>query len=355
MDEGLVAEHVPPHVELAFGFDNRWYVDDLLHNRRFTLDPISMALLVAVAVGTGTATEIADRLAISEENVFARIARLRDCGLVRPDDDDSDGWAAKLRDEWRERGWEAAARYHLATFDYPFLDYSAPEGGFAMDRRQMGEYRQIEPDTNRVKRYPDAPTYDLPAPAAELLPEPLSDRPAEPPPDALARVLSMSFGSIGEIAYDVQPAAPALRRTSPSGGARHPSEAYLVNLGFTEFPPGIYHMLPTAPCLERIGELPEESTMPSRFQATWARAPFPIRGIVLITCVFERNMYRYREPRTFRTVHMDAGHLAATVELTARALGLQAFAQYRDSESGVEDLLNVHFLEEGYLLSVALG
>ncbi|MEV4222787.1 SagB/ThcOx family dehydrogenase [Nonomuraea sp. NPDC049725] len=338
------ALHVPAHVELVRGPDGRWLADDLLTNRRFALDATTLKVLVSVAAG-------ADAAGLDPE----RLARLAALGLVRR----GTAWSEELRRGWRARNWEAAARYHVATFDYPFLDYSAAKGGFAVDRQQMGEFRQIEPDMNRVKSYPGAETFPLPRPSAGLLDGPVAMTPEtarqEPPPDALARVLSMAFGAIGEIHYDVQPAAPALRRTSPSGGARHPCEAYLYNLGFEEFPAGVYHVHPTEPRLESVAEVPPEEQLAAQFQATWVRAPFTVRAIVVVTCVFERNMYRYREPRTFRTVHMDAGHLAATVELAARSLGLRTFTQYRDSEPLVEAHLGLHHLEEGYLLSVGLG
>jgi len=52
---------------------------------------------------------------------------------------------------------------------------------------------------------------------------------------------------------------------------------------------------------------------------------------------------------------MDAGHLAASVCLAAEAFGLRYFMDYPANEDEVERELGISRLEEGYLVSMALG
>ena len=66
-------------------------------------------------------------------------------------------------------------------------------------------------------------------------------------------------------------------------------------------------------------------------------------------------MYRYREPRTFRTVHMDAGHIAATIRLTARSMGLVGGILVCDNATEIEAALGLDGMSEGYMLTVALA
>ncbi len=63
-------------------------------------------------------------------------------------------------------------------------------------------------------------------------------------------------------------------------------------------------------------------------------------------------MYRYREPRTFRTVSIDVGHLVATLELTARALGLRAARQYDVRHETIEAALSLQATVEGSMCCV---
>lgn len=61
-------------------------------------------------------------------------------------------------------------------------------------------------------------------------------------------------------------------------------------------------------------------------------APFTPQALIVVTAVFARNMYRYREPRTFRTVFMDVGHLLGTFEMVASALGVRSFIHHAMNE-----------------------
>lgn len=167
-------------------------------------------------------------------------------------------------------------------------------------------------------------------------------------------IVSLTFGQIGTRNH-ITDSAPTLRRSSPSGGGRHPSEGYVAVEGVTGVPDGWYHItmdpfsLRSVPAPEGGARSLAEALTCS---ANWDdRHP---RAFVVVTSKFERNMYRYREPRTFRTVHMDAGHLAATARLVARSQGLDARI-YSDVAAEVEAALGLNPMEEGYMATVAVG
>lgn len=366
-DVACARVELPPHVELVKGYDGTWRVDDLQRRRRFVLDRASLLVLAAVAAGAANEDEVLDLLGpcdgLGAPAVARRLRALLDRDLLRHAGaaEAPAAWAEDLLRDWRRHHWHAAARYHLSTYDYPFIDYSAALGGFSRDRGRMADYLRREPDLARAKSYPGARRRQLPFPNAALLPSPARMVGLDAPPagvdptDAVTKVLSMTFGSIGELPRGSARAAPDLRRTSPSGGARHPCEGYLLSLGLPGLDRGIYHAMTTDVALELVGPAPADADLARLFPATWVRAPFEVLAVIVVTCVFERNMYRYREPRTFRTVHMDAGHLAATAELAASSLGLEAMVEYRDDEQAVEAAIGLDFLEEGYMLAIALG
>ena len=169
----------------------------------------------------------------------------------------------------------------------------------------------------------------------------------------LTVILSLTFGSTGARRPRTD-AAPLLRRSSPSGGGRHPSEGYVLVLDVPGIAPGWYHVTMRPFSLRRLADPPAADLM-ATFGESAARFPFPIRAIVVLTSVFERNMYRYREPRTFRTVHMDAGHLAATMRMAARAAGVTARIYYNDDADRVERSLGLDGMREGYMLTIVLA
>lgn len=104
-------------------------------------------------------------------------------------------------------------------------------------------------------------------------------------------------------------------RASPSAGAKFPLEV------FAAVPRGVYHYWPEA------YDLKEQSTRDVRHKLSIASLNQPwVReaAVDIVLCAeYERTTVRYGE-RGKRYVHMEAGHAAQNVLLTAVALGLGA-------------------------------
>jgi SagB-type dehydrogenase family enzyme len=118
----------------------------------------------------------------------------------------------------------------------------------------------------------------------------------------------------------VQP-GESLYKTSPSGGARHPTELYVYAQRVAGLEPGIYHYAAGAHALEEQGRqrTPGELVTACGGQEWVAGA----NAIIFYTSVIARNQWKYPIPRTYRILMMDVGHLSQTVYLLATALGLR--------------------------------
>ncbi|HEY1213788.1 MAG TPA: hypothetical protein VGE93_09185, partial [Bryobacteraceae bacterium] len=98
-----------------------------------------------------------------------------------------------------------------------------------------------------------------------------------------------------------------------------------------------------------------EAELDHFFPVLRTRTPFIPRCIVTLTSTFDRNMYRYREPRTYRTVHMDAGHTAGSARILANACGWNSALAMSDNSQAIEQYLGLDPMVEGYMMSVALA
>jgi SagB-type dehydrogenase family enzyme len=350
---------------------DHWVAENLLERRRYRLSAEAAAVLVAAGVPADR-DDLAERVAANDGHrrpaaFWAKVADTlcRSRLMVDPAANASDprvAWLVRLREDWSRHGWHEAAEYHALTYDYPCLDYSEAARAIATDQQLMRLFQSREPDADRVKLdYVHRPGVDLPEPAADMPTGPVGtlwdDTPGAAVLDAdrLATILSLTFGSTGERRPRTD-AAPLLRRSSPSGGARHPSEGYVVVRDVPGLEPGWYHVTMSPFSLRRLaGPGTDEQTLSTTFRESTRRFPLPLRALVVLTSTFERNMYRYREPRTFRTVHMDVGHLAATLRMCARALGVTARIFYSDEAGSVERALGLDGMREGYMLTVAFS
>ncbi|WP_298182981.1 hypothetical protein [Saccharomonospora sp.] len=334
---------------------DRWIAEDLLRKRRFTVSRSVAAAMVA-AIAPDDRDALVKRLTVVkgsgagwENTVSDLLAR----GLLVSEIDDNHQWLLDTEASWGAAGWREAVEYHALTFDYPCVDYSKASGR-GIDRSRMLGYQAEEPDDNRYKLdYLNRPEFPLPTPTASMsirsAAELWTEAPASPggiTASDLETVLSLTFGVTGERVPGTA-SSPLLRRTSPSGGGRHPSEGYVFIRSIPGMSPGWYHVTLKPFGLRFLKDTGDIGQL-------FPDLPADPAAVIAVTSVFERNMYRYREPRTFRTVHMDAGHLIGTGRLVAEALGLSAVASDGGHSQTIEEILGLDGITEGYISSLGI-
>jgi SagB-type dehydrogenase family enzyme len=344
-----------------------WLAVHLSEKRRFLAAEPVAALLVAL-MGPGRTIndtlDVSSHLGLDSSTSHQLFKFLVGNHLVVDEQDKSHLACLNRWSTWARFGWQEAYDYHLATYDYPFLDYS--QDGNSIDEQRMRRYRHLEPEPERTKRFPNrlqslqapscpAALAELRVPIAEAL-VPNSTSIQKPlTSEALLTLLSIAFGRLRETAIPDEPAiAPLIRKTSPSGGSRHPTEGYVVVHDVPELESGIYHYAVGASTLDQIcGAMPLATLRDCAPGLFWA--PFDPSALLILTTVFSRNMYRYREPRTFRTVFMDIGHVLGTIEVAARALGIRTYLQHGIRDDCVEKFIQTELLEEAVVYGVALA
>jgi SagB-type dehydrogenase family enzyme len=142
-------------------------------------------------------------------------------------------------------------------------------------------------------------------------------------------------------------------KTSPSGGARHPVEVYLVALRVSGLERGIYHYRSDSHQLER---LPGRVT-PRIASAYCADQPWVARAAALfiMTAIFARTMWKYGRARAYRVVLLETGHLCQSFCLTATRLGLAPFSTAALRDSLIEKDLGIDGITESVLYVAGVG
>lgn len=171
------------------------------------------------------------------------------------------------------------------------------------------------------------------------------------PLESVSKLLQTTWGVQGYIESDAF--GPLPLKTSPSGGARHPIEVYLMALRVKGLAPGLYHYQPTSHALKRISS----KATPRKARAYCADQPYAAHSAALfiMTAVFARTMWKYQHPRAYRVVLLDAGHLGQTFCLTATRMGLAPFSTAALKDTLIERDLGIDGISESVVYVTGCG
>jgi len=244
-----------------------------------------------------------------------------------------------------------------------FLHFSTKDAHAPIEPEDsLWELRQrarIRPMPSAVKSYPRARQFRLPPPQREgEFPHVLLARRTwrefsrNPVPlEKLATLLGLSFGVQSRL--HVRGIGSVALKTSPSGGARHPIETYVLALRVKGLPSGLYHYGAGTHRLEllRRGATPAEVVHYLNGQWWFGGAA----AVVLMTAVFARTQWKYPAPRAYRIVLIDAGHVCQTFCLVATWLGLAPFCTMAFADSRIETALRIDGVAESVLYAAGVG
>ncbi len=241
--------------------------------------------------------------------------------------------------------------FHSATKDVPF---STP----VQVRRHARAAEKGPPMPPPVKRYPQVPSVPLPRPAVDtaisdvLLGRRTSRRYSADPVtlSELSTLLALTAG-VQQWALTARGRVPL--KTSPSGGARHPIECYVVTRAIEGLRPSIYHYRADRHILEKVGD----AVPVARMRAYVPQSEYfaSASAMVFFTAVFERQLWRYPYSRAYRAALIEAGHVCQTFLLAATSLGLGSYCVLGLADTLVEQDLGIDGIAESVLYCAGVG
>jgi SagB-type dehydrogenase family enzyme len=288
----------------------------------------------------------------SQRSVRSALTQLVEHGLLLSKDSPEVTQDTRIAKEWS--AWLPEGSFHFSTKDAAYVDRS----NWSLDR--LKSIMPKMPQPKFIKTVKEAKKMVLPARTlldsefirvliARKTHRRFSDQ--ELKLETVSQLLSLVWGVTG---YRYSPRFGKLfHKTSPSGGARHPGEVYLMALRVKGLRAGLYHYQPATHHLERI------STNASGEKA-WlycARQHFVrnAAALFLMTAVFPRTMWKYHHARAYRVVLLDAGHLCQTFCLVATWLGLAPFCTAALKDTLIEKDIGIDGIRESVLYVAGVG
>lgn len=144
-----------------------------------------------------------------------------------------------------------------------------------------------------------------------------------------------------------------LRKSSPSGGGLHSTEAYLVALHIESLQKGIYHYQAHTHTLSLIKLIDASPVMTTLFCGQYFAKDLSLG--VFLTSRFDKLWHKYPHSRAYRIALLDAGHLSQTFQLVATALNLNPWLTGAFVDEDVIDLLKLNNTCEQPLFFVGAG
>jgi SagB-type dehydrogenase family enzyme len=288
----------------------------------------------------------------TQRSVRSALSQLVEQGLLLPKDSPDVAQDNRIAKEWS--AWLPEGSFHFSTKDALYLDRS----NWSFDRLKSVLPKTPQPKIFRTVKgakkmlLPTRPFFD--SEFIRVLMTRKTHRQfsnQELTLEAVSQLLSLVWGVTG---YLHSPRfGKLLHKTSPSGGARHPGEVYLMALRVKGLRAGLYHYHPAHHHLETI------STNATRDKA-WrycARQDYVRKAaaLFLMTAVFRRAMWKYHQPRAYRVVLLDTGHLCQTFCLVATWLGLAPFCTAALKDTLIEEDLGIDGIRESVLYVAGVG
>jgi putative peptide maturation dehydrogenase len=172
--------------------------------------------------------------------------------------------------------------------------------------------------------------------------------------DDLSSLLRHTFGCHASLRLGT---LVALRKTSPSGGALHPTEVYPLIRNVEGIPPGVYHYSVEKHALEPMETLTavEVAALATTF-AAGQLFPADAHATFVLTTRFYRSFWKYRRhKRAYAVLLMDVGHLSQTFYLVCAELQLGPFVTAAINGANIEERLALDPFREGAIALCGCG
>lgn len=345
----------------ALAADGRIYAVSILSGERHPLQRSDLELLLSVPTGRWVERNGADADAVRS---------LANQGLLLMDAPDPTLSALRERDEaLAANQWNPyAALYHYLT-QWSEVDIREPgqeewrltEAIESMSREFLAEHG---PPPGEFTEEPSGPSLPLPGNEQDgavfraLLARRTTrsfDLTQPMTLEQLDAVLRYVFGCHG---YGTTTAGVvAIKRTSPSGGALQPIEAYPIISNVSGVRSGIYHynVRDHALTLLSASEPDECRRLATAFMC--GQSYFGAAHVsFVLTARYYRNHWKYRRhQKAYAGILMDAAHLSQTLYLVSGEVGLGAFVTIAINSRDIERALGLDGISEGVVAMTGCG
>jgi SagB-type dehydrogenase family enzyme len=235
---------------------------------------------------------------------------------------------------WGRFGWDEALSYQEATRDFPFVQMHLDDA-FEQDDSRMQAYVEQSPPPSIYLEIESAFQIKLRklqvGESADAIIGAMTEDERRGL-DGLGLFFDICFGERTSRPFNIQ--GEFLRKSIPSGGARHTTEVFFCSLPGAPIPEGVYHYNVQNHRLDACSEGDVTAELDHACFDLFAKYQRPPFGVLIFTSLWERAMWRYRDARSWRAPLIDIGHALMVYRTLAASFGYgyYTYQKFRDTE-----------------------
>jgi len=337
--------------QIAYWESGKLRIANYLTRRTFATNPVTLDLIRFFSTPSTIRKALVEFGSYSRESVAASILKLIEAQLLL-----EHGSAEWQRDKQVESSWGPwlpEGGFHFMTKDTPFVNVDWP----IEEKMKALPTTRAPPQFKRIAAAAPIrlPAHEIPTDTFfETVHARRTHREFAKTAmslESVSNLLQTTWGVQGYVETNVFGKLPY--KTSPSGGARHPIEVYLVALRVKGLDRGIYHYQAKD---NRLTKIPGKVSA-RRASAYCADQPYfgEAAALFIMTAVFARTLWKYGRARAYRVVLLETGHLGQTFCLTATRLGLAPFTTAALKDSLIEKDLGIDGISESVVYVTGVG
>jgi SagB-type dehydrogenase family enzyme len=337
--------------QIAYWDGGRLRIANYLTRRTFSADTAALSLIGFFSIPRTIEEALLEFRAYSTQSVAKSILQLIDAQLLLEQGSAELEQDARVSASWRP--WLPECAFHFMTQDTPYAPWDWP----IAKKLKLVSQTPMPPQFKTVRGEDRVPLRRYRGAADPFFETLLTRRThrefarGKVSLEHVATLLQATWGVQGYFRATGFGRLPY--KTSPSGGARHPGEVYLMALRVDGLERGLYHYSAADHVLTRlpadVGPRSASEYCAGQSYAGKAAALF------VMTAVFARTMWKYRRARAYRVVLLETGHLCQTFCLTATRLGLAPFSTAALKDSLIERDLELDGISESVLYIAGVG
>lgn len=337
-----MATHIPRGTELrraaalVVTFDGgECLATNYLLSRSFTCNSLALDLLAQSADWRPLDRYYSDFKQYSEESIKSNLEQLVDVGglVVKGSDESQEDDRYSTKWEWGH----IAGLFHFGSRNPNFMTREEAEAYLVERAGIRPSPATYKKNSDGAVALPEVATADpvLSAMLRRRSVRAFLDKPVSA--EQLGEVLLSGLGILGFFEHPDLGTMPLT--LTPSGGARNPFDAYVYCRKVDGVPNGLHHYSAVQHSLEPCGAGPWPE--PSEFlpEQVWVD---DAAAVVFLVANFDRTMWKYGEAFAYKTILIEAGHIAQNMAVACAKFGLAANPTLGIHDDKIEQAIGVN-------------